>query len=301
MTVGVVGLGNMGTPMARRIAAADIPVLGFDPSPGARSAAGVPVTEHLAEVARTCETVVLSLPSSDVVDVVVADLLATADAAVRVIVDTSSSVPARTQALAATAERTGVRLIDAPVSGGVPRAVDGTLTIMVGGDEAAIAAVRPVLEAIGSAVHAVGPVGAGHALKALNNLLSAAHLITSCEALLTAEAFGIDPTVFVDVVNSSSGRSGSTELKLPRYVIPRTWASGFSAALLAKDALIAAQLEDAAGLHDSLGAAVAARWSELTERLPVGADHTEIIRPLEIARDGGDAEPEGTQRKGTDD
>lgn len=285
MTVGFVGLGHMGAPMAAAILRAGIDVIGFDASEAARRSAAVPIAADAAALATRSDIVVLSLPSSDVVDVVVGQLLEVADSAIQVIVDTSSSEPARTQELARRAAERGVAFVDAPVSGGVPRAEDGTLTVMAGGRPADVDRVRPVLEAIGSSIHVVGPVGAGHAVKALNNLLSAAHLITSCEALLTAQDFGVDPTAFVDVVNTSSGRSGSTELKLPRYVIPRSFASGFSATLLEKDARIAAQLEEAAGLPSSLGVAVAARWAELAARLETGADHTAIIRSLEAERD----------------
>lgn len=285
MSVGFVGLGHMGAPMARRVAEAGVEVTGYDASDAARDASGLTTSAKLSEVARTCETVILSLPSSDVVDVVVSELFAEPNSAVKIIVDTSSSVPERTQALAATAAGHGIAFVDAPVSGGVPRAVDGTLTVMVGGSEADVERVRPILEAIGSRIWRVGPSGAGHAVKALNNLLSAAHLLTSCEALLAAESFGVDPTTFVEVVNTSSGRSGSTELKLPRYVIPQSWTSGFSAALLDKDARIAAQLVEGAGLQGSLGSLVAARWADLTALLEPGADHTEIIRPMQSEAD----------------
>jgi 3-hydroxyisobutyrate dehydrogenase len=273
--------------MAACIASAGIEIVGFDSAPEARRAAPVPVVDSLAEIAARSDTVVLSLPGSHVVDIVVDDILATAESVVRLIVDTSSSDPVRTRDLARRAAAHGVAVMDAPVSGGVARAVDGTLTVMVGGAAQDVRVVRPVLEAIGNAVHLVGPVGAGHAVKALNNLLSAAHLITSCEALLTAQSYGVDPTSFVEVINTSSGRSGSTELKLPRYVIPRSFTSGFSAALLKKDALIAADLLRAAGLASSLGVAVAERWAHLSERLEAGADHTAIIEPIEREKASG--------------
>jgi 3-hydroxyisobutyrate dehydrogenase len=281
VTVGFVGLGHMGAPMAACIAAAGIEIVGFDAASDARENAPVPVVDGLAEIAERSDIVVLSLPGSHVVDIVVDELLAAPDSVLRLIVDTSSSDPARTRDVARRAAENDVSVVDAPVSGGVARAVDGTLTVMVGGAVEDVRAVRPVLEAIGNAVHLVGPVGAGHAVKALNNLLSAAHLITSCEALLTAQSYGVDPTSFVDVINTSSGRSGSTELKLPRYVIPRSFTSGFSAALLKKDALIAADLLREAGLADSLGVAVAEHWAHLTEGMDAGADHAAIIEPIE--------------------
>src|SRR5690606_18848809 len=115
----------------------------------------------------------------------------------------------------------GVLFIDAPVSGGVPGAREGTLTIMVGGPQEVDDTVRPALERIGSSIVHAGGVGAGHALKAINNLLSAASLIASSEAMVIGREFGLDPTVMMDAINGSSGRSWTTLLKWPRYIIPR--------------------------------------------------------------------------------
>ena len=180
------------------------------------------------------------LPNSDVVEAVLVDAGALdALAPGKVVVDMGSSEPMRTRRLAAEAIGDGVTVVDAPVSGGVRAATAGTLTIMVGGDAATVARVRPILDELGSRVVHVGDAGAGHAVKALNNLMSATHLLATSEAMRTAEAFGLDLAVVLDVVNTSSGRSGSTENKWPNFVLPGTYDSGFALDLMVKDMAIA--------------------------------------------------------------
>jgi 3-hydroxyisobutyrate dehydrogenase len=148
---------------------------------------------------------------------------------------------------------------------------------MAGGAAADVARARPVLAALGEVTHA-GPVGAGHAVKALNNLLSAAHLLATAEVMAAGERFGLDPEVMLAVFNSSSGRSGSTQLKWPQYVLTGRYDSGFTAALLAKDAGIALGLIRAGGTPDTQSAVTAAQWSRAADDLPPAADHTEIAR-----------------------
>lgn len=284
--VGMIGLGHMGAPMAGRLIAAGHRLVGFDASPAGRqdaSARGIEVVADAEQVARIAEVVILMLPNSDIVESVTAQLAAIAadERALRVLVDMSSSERERTRALAERLGADGIELIDAPVSGGVVGAVNGTLTIMVGGGAEQFAALSDLFGVLGSRVVHAGGVGAGHAVKALNNLMSAAHLLVSDEAAVAATRFGVDPEVFLSVVNSSSGRSGSTELKLPRYVLPGTFDSGFSASLLEKDVRIATALGRALGLDMTLSDAVQQRWEQLNAELAAGADHTEIIRPLE--------------------
>jgi 3-hydroxyisobutyrate dehydrogenase len=130
-------------------------------------------------------------------------------------------------------------------------------------------------------VHAGDIPGAGHAIKALNNLMSAAHLLASSEAMLAGQAFGLDPKVMLDIVNTSSGRSGSTENKWPNYILPGRFDSGFSIAFMVKDMKIALQLADAAGTPAPLSRAAVAAWSTADAEMPAGADHTEIARWLQ--------------------
>jgi 3-hydroxyisobutyrate dehydrogenase len=271
--------------MVRRLLAAGLRVAVFDTAPAAVAAAasaGADPVADLAGLAATCPIVVLMLPNSDVVDAVSSQLLGSDSSALRLVVDMSSSEPLRTQALADRLALHGVTLVDAPVSGGVSGAESGGLTVMVGGPDAAVADLRPLLELLGAQVTHVGPVGAGHAVKALNNLLSAAHMIASTEALVVAARFGLDPATVLSVINTSSGRSGSTEAKFPRFVLPRTFDSGFTSALLEKDVRIAVGLAEALGVSTPVAASVLAGWQAAGEDLPPGADHTEVVRPYEV-------------------
>src|SRR6266702_5545396 len=197
--VGFVGLGKMGSPMATRLAEAGYQVQAYDVSDQAARAwaerAGASPAASLRAMAAGAAAVVLMLPDSAVVCTVLDDLFPEL-AAGTVVVDMSSSEPLVTRELAAEAARHRVTLVDAPVSGGVTGAVSGRLTIMAGGAPGDVARVRPLLDVLGARVVHVGDVGAGHAVKALNNLLSATHLLATCEAMAAAAEFGLDvPTV----------------------------------------------------------------------------------------------------------
>ena len=297
MRIGFVGLGNMGHPMVSRLAGAGHQVLVYDTQPAARDRlagmAGVTVTDSADEVADGADAVILMLPDSDVVEHVMLDggLLARVAAAAEpaVVIDMSSSVPARTRALAARAADSGVMLVDAPVSGGVSGARAGSLTIMTGGPAEVLARVQPALSVLGAEiVHAGDIVGAGHAVKALNNLMSAAHLLASSEALLAGRAFGLDPAVILGIVNSSSGRSGSTQVKWPRYILPESYDSGFGLRLMLKDMRVALGLEEAAGIPAPLSTAAVDAWAAAAAALPPDADHTEIARWLERLTPAGE-------------
>lgn len=142
-------------------------------------------------------------------------------------------------------EKRGLNMVDAPVSGGVRRAVDGSLAIMIGGDPASVARVKPVLEALGRSIFETGPLGSGHAMKALNNFVSAAGLTAACEALAVGKKFGLDPEQMVDILNVSTGRNNSTENKMKPFILSGSYDGGFSLALMAKDLRVAADLADA--------------------------------------------------------
>ena len=309
--VGFVGLGNMGMPMARRLAAAGYHVCGFDASAEIlRTVAGLDgfsAAPGVTAVGDGASAVILSLPDSDVVEHVLlgGDLLGGDQPGEGqpgegqrgtgrpaggllgslppggMVIDMSSSDPVRTRELAARAEASGVTLIDAPVSGGVAGARAGSLTIMVGGSEQAFSTVRPMLAVISSRVVRAGEVGAGHAVKALNNLMSAAHLIVSSEALIAGQRFGLDPAVMLDIINGSSGRSGSTENKWPNYVLTEKYDAGFSIRLMVKDMKLALAIERATGTPAAVSEAAVAAWEAAAGDLPPDVDHTEIARWLD--------------------
>lgn len=280
--LGFVGLGRMGLPMAGRLAEAGRGVVGYDVAPEARrraEAAGLRVATDLVALAGQAGVLVLMLPDSNVVEQVLGEDLLGALAPHALVVDMSSSEPLRTRQLAQRLAERGLRMVDAPVSGGVTGAERGTLTIMAGGDAADLEEIEPVLQHLGRVVRA-GGVGAGHAVKALNNLLSATHLWVTSEAMLAGERFGIDPEVMLSIVNTSSGRSGSTENKWPNFILPGTYDSGFGLRLMVKDMRIAVELAAEAGVPSVLGEKAVTLWSRAADELPVDADHTEIARWL---------------------
>jgi 3-hydroxyisobutyrate dehydrogenase len=287
--IGFIGLGNMGMPMAGRLVDAGYGVRGFDVSEPARARfaalGGTPVTSA-AEAARDAGLVILMLPDSNVVEAVATDpsfvaaLGASAAAAGGpVVVDMSSSEPERTRELAGFLDAHGARLVDAPVSGGVKGAVSGTLAVMVGGGDDDLHRVKDVLARLGTVYHA-GPVGAGHAVKALNNLMSGTYLLIASEAMLAGERFGLKPEVMLEIFNASSGRSGATETKWPNFIVPETYSSGFGLRLMLKDMRIATQLAERMRLPSRLGERATALWARAAEALAPTADQTEIARWL---------------------
>ena len=289
--IGFVGLGNMGYPMVQRLLGAGFRVRGFDTSADAVAklfgSAGFEAAADAADVATGADAVILMLPDSAIVEAVstrsgLLDKLGK-DA---VLIDMSSSDPIRTRALADVIAGAGIRFIDAPVSGGVKGAVAGTLTVMVGGETMTLDHVAAVLAPFGRVVHC-GDIGAGDAVKALNNLMSAAHLLASSEAILAGREFGLDPKTILDVVNGSSGRSGSTENKWPNFVLTGAFNSGFSMKLMVKDIRIALGLIESTSVPASLSQATVSAWEtaleDLADSLPGGADHTDIARWLDHA------------------
>ncbi|AWB22014.1 NAD(P)-dependent oxidoreductase [Methylobacterium currus] len=277
--IAFLGLGKMGLPMASRLVAAGWMVAGFDPSPAAAEAfvaAGGRAAASAREAADGASVVVTMLPDGKAVRAVLTgpDGVASCLAPGAIVIDMSSSAPVGTRDLARELAGAGVVLIDAPVSGGVKRAVDGSLAIMVGGDKAD--AVRPLLDCMGSSLFETGPVGSGHAMKALNNYVSAAGLTAACEALRIGASFGLDPALMTDILNVSTGRNNSTDVKLKPYVIPKTYTSGFSMALMAKDLRTADDLARHEGIPAPLSRTVAALWQDALADLGAEADHTAI-------------------------
>lgn len=282
------GLGQMGLPMAKRCLAAGFEVRGADLSASAREAfvaAGGKAFESGREAATGASLLITMLPDSKVVREAVLGPQGVADVLAKdaLIVDMSSSVPVDTQALGKTLAERGIGLIDAPVSGGVRRAIDGTLSIMAGGDAALVDRARPVLQAMAKSVFATGPLGSGHAMKALNNYVSAAGLVAACEALLVGRRFGLQPDTIIDVLNASTGKNNSTDVKMKQFVISESFASGFSLALMAKDLRIAADLSKFVGLDASNAETVARIWEQAKGELDKNADHTAIYRYIASA------------------
>lgn len=271
--------------MARRLLAAGHRVRGSDRSAAARAAfveSGGEAFETAQEAAQATGMLITMLPSGQAVREVLlgADGAASALAPGALVVDMSSSAPADTRSLAGLLAERALRLVDAPVSGGVARAADGTLTVMAGGTPADIERALPYLAAMANLIRPTGAIGSGHAVKALNNYVSAAGLVAACEAVLVAERLGVDPALLVDILNASTGRNNSTERKLKPFILSRSFASGFSLDLMAKDVRTAAEMVEAAGLKGSRPADTAALWRSAAAALGTAADHTEIYRYL---------------------
>ncbi|MGH3343156.1 MAG: NAD(P)-dependent oxidoreductase [Carbonactinosporaceae bacterium] len=283
--LGVVGVGHMGYPMASRLLDAGYTVRCYDTDPRARRRVadrGAQPVDTPAQVLTDAAAVLMLLPSSDQVEeVLLTGGIAAAVQPGTVLVDMGSSQPSSSRMLGQRFAASRVGYVDAPVSGGVAGAETGALTIMVSGPDWAVATVRPVLDVLGSKVLHVGEVGAGHALKALNNLLSATHLLATSEAMRIGEAFGLNPETMLAAFNSSSGRSGSTEVKWPKHVLPSRFDSGFGLRLMLKDMRIAVQLASDTGRSAALAQAAVQLWDQASQGLPPDADHTEIVRWLD--------------------
>lgn len=281
LRIAFIGLGRMGLPMARNLVAAGFEVTGTDLSEAARAAfaeAKGKVAATAREAAAGHDIIITMLPTSAIVaESLIGSGAALADVAPgALVIDMSSSVPADTVALGETLAARGLSLVDAPVSGGVPRAVSGQLAIMAGGDEAAVIRAEPILRAMGDRIFRTGKIGSGHVMKVLNNYVSAAGALATVEALVLGRDFGLDQAVMTDVLNASSGRNNTTEIKVKRFILSETWDSGFEMGLMSKDVRIAADLAERMGLKMDLLQRTAADWTSATEMLPKGADHTEI-------------------------
>jgi 3-hydroxyisobutyrate dehydrogenase len=266
-------------------------VRGFDVSEDARKAVGeetgATIVDAVSEVAQGADGVVLMLPNSAVVKAVLLEQeLLDGIAPGTLLLDMSSSAPTETVEIAATIADRDVFFVDAPVSGGVRGAKAGSLTIVVGGEDAAVEAARPLLETVGSRALHVGGIGAGHALKALNNLLSAATLIATSEAVEAGRRFGLDPAVMIDAFNTSSGRSYSTEHKFPDFVLPETYDAGFNINLMVKDIGCALDLAESTGSPSAVTEVIVDQWRKAAGDLPADADHTAIAKWIHELRGG---------------
>lgn len=293
-TIGFIGLGNMGRPMTTRLSGAGHRLLLLDLDRALTESLagelGQQAAASLAALGAASDVVITMLPDGRTVRRV---LLGDADDGTgavagtlkkgSVVIDMSSSSPVGTRELGERLAKMDLRLVDAPVSGGVRRAVDGTLAIMVGGDPAAIDAVRPVFEPMGKPMVA-GGLGAGHAIKALNNYVSAAGLLAACEAVRAGSRFGLDPATMVDIINASTGVNNSTLVKMKPFVLSGTYADGFGLSLMAKDLRTALEVADATGMQTALADTVVRVWNEAEQKLGAAKDpsvhHTAIDRYL---------------------
>ena len=291
MRTGVIGLGNMGAAMARTLARAGHSVAGYDLN-GDRSAAlradGIETAASPAALIDGCDALLLSLPTGDAVE---RALLGeggalTTDLRPVIVVDTTTADPIMSAELAERLRTMGVAYVDAPVSGGPSGASAGALTMMVGGDAAAIGLAQPLLDALGGKIVLCGPSGAGHAVKLIGNFLVASHLASARVAFAIGGRFGLDEERLLTAINAGSGRSAVTEVNAPRWITSRTFDSGFTMGLMRKDVRLAKRLAERLGCDEPFIEAVRAIWTEQTGSIPDTEDFNrmaDVRDPAKVA------------------
>ncbi len=288
--IGFVGLGKMGWPMASLLAphyALTVLDVRAEAADSFAAEHGATAAADLRTLGAASDTIITMLPDGEVVREVAlggadGEGLAAGLARGSVLIDMSSSAPLGTRRLAEELRERSIKLVDAPVSGGVTRARDGSLAIMAGGDVETIARCRPLLERLGRTIYEMGAVGAGHTMKALNNYLAATGMAAACEALIVGDRMGLDPARMIEVLNASSGRNSATEGKAAQEVLSRGFASGFTMGLMAKDVGIAAGIAEELALETPLLARCRELWRGAEEQLGRAVDHTEVVRLWEM-------------------
>lgn len=279
--VGLIGLGNMGAHFAANLARAgfELVLADRDPVIAARCAAHGRIAKTPSDFGDV-DILITMLPNGDVVrEALIGDNGVAPHLRVgALVVDMSSADPAVYKDIEAALAEKHIGLIDAPVSGNVSGGEKGTLSIMVGGDDAHIDRAEPVLMTLGQRVFRTGALGAGQVMKALNNLVSAGGLMLAIEALLVGKRMGLDPKQMNDILNVSTGRNNSTERKIEPFVLSGAFNSGFGLGLMAKDLRTAESIAKAAGLAAPLSALCVTLANQAADALPDDADHTEVAR-----------------------
>jgi len=287
--VGFIGLGAMGGPMASCILQKGYPLLGYDLSPDRmaqfqkqHATQASEVTSPIQTIGKNVDVLVMILPNSRVVEDVLFGPTGVADqlAPKSLIVDMTSGVPSQTCAMEKKLAALDIGLIDAPVSGAVARAQNGSLTIMVGGRAEWVEQASPILEAMGSIVM-MGAIGSGHAMKALNNLVSSAGFLIGIEALIIGSKFGLNPEVMVDVLNASTGMNNSTQKKFRQYVLSGRFDTGAPLKMMLKDIEIALGLAQEMNVPAPFARLCLDMWTITRNMLGPDVDHTAMVKGIE--------------------
>eukprot|EP01037_Dinobryon_pediforme_P010952 gene10952-11034_t len=279
--IGFIGIGNMGWPMAANLVKAGFQVSVADAVAGRAEAfageIGGVAAAGAADAVKGADAVVTILPTSRQVASVIAEVTPQL-APGALVVEMSSGVPETTRTLAAGLSAVGVAMIDCPVSGGVTRARSGELAILAGGADADLDRAEALLKAMGTSIHRCGGIGAGQAMKALNNLVSAGGFLIGIEALLIGSRFGLDPAVMVDVLNASTGMNNSTQKKFKQFVLSRRFDSGFGLDLMVKDLSIALEVGRDTATPTPFAALCREMWASAANLLGPGQDHTAVAQ-----------------------
>ena len=287
--VGFIGLGVMGLPMARHLAAAGYPLTAYDTNPQAldrldRSSSGTVTAASPKEVAASSEIVITMLPSGREVESVVfgPQGLAEGFRPGSLLLDTSSSDPSDTKTTAKRLKDLGVDMVDAPVSGAEIGALNAELVFMVGGEQAGVERVRPLLEALGDRVFHLGPIGSGHAMKSINNMITAATFLATAEGLVIGARYGLEPAAMTGVLNSSTGMSWVSRTHIVQRILSRRFDDPFKFDLMVKDIDIALRLAAELGLSMELSEANKEVWHRTQGEIAPGSSVSELVRRLEI-------------------
>ena len=285
LTVAFLGLGSIGRPMARRIKEAGFPLTVWNRT-GDRAVAfakeiGAKQANSASDAARAADVVVTCLSTSLDVEQVVESGLIDGLQSGATLLDCTSGDPATSKRIAKRLKEKKIAFVDAPVSGGVKGANEGTLTVMCGGDAGDVDRVRPVIEAFGKKFVHCGPVGSGDAVKAMNQALLALTIWGTGEALVALAKSGVSPAVALEVINASSGRSNASINLFPERVLTRAFPRTFRLALLDKDARIAAQIARDERVPAPLTQLVADLCTMARQELGEEADHVEAVQVIE--------------------
>ena len=284
--IAFVGLGLMGVPMAKNLLKAGYQIAGFDLNPEVAAKflddKGFQFVSSPVQAIQDANLTILMLPDSTIIDALLWGSNGSAGIATELrknsyLIDMSSSSPISSKENNQKLEKLGIKFVDAPVSGGVKKAMDGSLAIIVGGKKEYFGEIHPLLECMGKSIVRVGDAGAAHAVKALNNYVSAAGLIAASEALNAANKFGLDPHVVNQVFNASTGRNNTTENKVENFMLNDAFNSGFSLALMRKDVQIALNFIENMNCYASLAKQCVLTAKEADEKLGKGADHTAMF------------------------
>ncbi|TDT76946.1 3-hydroxyisobutyrate dehydrogenase [Litoreibacter halocynthiae] len=280
MHIGLIGCGNMGGGMGAQLLANGRSLTCYDPNPDTRAKMaelGADIAASPTALARVADIIILSLPKASVVDAVMRDMLPDIqDGAI--VLDTSTSEPVTSQAMAKLGDAQGFSFVDGPVSGGPTAANSGTMTMLLGGSLDAIARLRPTLEILTAKTVTVGGSGAGHAAKIANNMLCAANLVLVGEAVRLGKAAGVDPEYLLEGINAGSGRSGVSEVNFPKWVLNDAFDSGFTMGLMRKDVGLALDLAKASDVDISGFSGIADIWLNASRDVPNSADFNEIVK-----------------------
>jgi 3-hydroxyisobutyrate dehydrogenase-like beta-hydroxyacid dehydrogenase len=281
--VGFVGLGRMGGPMSRRLIDAGFALSVFDTSAEALKPlkdAGAAIAASPQEVGDSADIAFVSLPTPDIVEKVVLDGVGRGSR-VKTIVDLSTSGPGMAGRVSRGLEPRGIGWIDAPVSGGIAGAKGGTLAVMASGPRAAFEIAEPLLKNFGKVFFVGEKAGLAQVAKLGNNLLAAAAMVISSEALVMGVKAGIDPKVMLDIINAGSGRNSATQDKFPRSILTRTFDFGFATGLSYKDVRLCVDEAESLGVPMVVGAAVRQMLAVTNAKFGATSDFTSICRVVE--------------------